>query len=139
LKGVGPAPGEVLGEYLAEGAIAPIVMIRRGPHKFIHSPADPDQLYDLAADPSEMTNLAAHQNQLIAGFRSEVARRWSLQAIHEAVLASQRQRHFVYDSLRQGRYHPWDFQPLRDATRLYIRNDQELNDLEAMARFPPLR
>jgi choline-sulfatase len=45
----------------------------------------------------------------------------------------------VYDALRKGRYEPWDFQPVRDATRLYIRNDQELNDLEAMARFPPLR
>ena len=42
---------EVVGEYLAEGAIAPIVMIRRGRWKFVHSPADPDQLYDLAADP----------------------------------------------------------------------------------------
>jgi choline-sulfatase len=139
LKGAGPAPGEVLGEYLAEGAIAPIVMIRRGSHKFVHSPADPDQLYDLTADPAETTNLAAGQNPLVAGFRSEVARRWSLQTLHEAVLANQRQRHFVYDALRQGRYHPWDFQPIRDATRLYIRNDQELNDLEAMARFPPLK
>ena len=45
-------------EYLAEGAIAPIVMIRRGQHKFIHSPPDPDQLYDLAADPGEQVNLA---------------------------------------------------------------------------------
>jgi choline-sulfatase len=139
LKGTGAGPGEVIGEYLAEGAIAPIVMIRRGSHKFIHSSADPDQLYDLSMDPTETTNLAAPQNQLVAGFRSEVARRWPLQTIHEAVLASQRQRHFVYDALRTGRFHPWDFQPIRDATRLYIRNDQELNDLEAMARFPPLK
>ena len=52
--------------------------------------------------------------------------------------ASQQRRHFVYAALRSGRFQPWDFQPLRDATRLYIRNDQELNDLEAMARFPRL-
>ena len=139
LKGTGPGPGEVLGEYLAEGAIAPIVMIRRGPHKFVHSPADPDQLYDLSTAPTEKTNLATQQDLLAAGIRSEVVRRWSLQSIHEAVLANQRQRHFVYGALRQGRYQPWDFQPIRDATRLYIRNDQELNDLEAMARFPPLK
>ena len=31
----GAAPGEVVGEYLAEGAIAPIVMIRRGRYKFV--------------------------------------------------------------------------------------------------------
>jgi len=129
----------VLGEYLAEGAIAPIVMIRRGPHKFIHSPADPDQLYDLGADPTELANIAAQQNSLVADFRSEIAQRWSLQALREEVLANQRQRHFVYDALRKGRYQPWDFQPVRDAARLYIRNDQELNDLEAMARFPPVK
>jgi choline-sulfatase len=131
-------PGEVLGEYLGESAIAPIVMIRRGSLKFVHCPVDPDQLYDLASDPDERINLAtlpAHATT-VAGLRAEVARRWSLPAIHAAVLASQRRRHFVYDALRQGRYQPWDHQPMRDATRAYIRNDQELNDLEAMARFP---
>ncbi|MBS0400665.1 MAG: hypothetical protein JSR95_18540, partial [Proteobacteria bacterium] len=30
------------------------------------------------------------------------------------------------------------FQPLRDASRAYIRNDQDLPDLEAMARFPSI-
>jgi choline-sulfatase len=45
----------------------------------------------------------------------------------------------VNDALRRGRYVPWDFQPLRDASRLYVRNDQDLGDLEAMARFPPYK
>jgi len=141
LKGIAPGPGEVIGEYLAESAIAPVVMIRRGQHKFVHSPVDPDQLYDLGADPDELHNLAASADSkgLVAEFRKEIARRWSIPSIHEAVLASQRQRHLVYGALRQGRFQPWDFQPMRDASRLYIRNDQELNDLEAMARFPPLR
>ncbi len=51
-------PDEVIGEYLAEGAIAPLVMIRRGRYKFVHSPVDPDQLYDLHEDPDELQNLA---------------------------------------------------------------------------------
>ena len=129
---------EVIGEYLAEGAIAPVVMIRRGSYKFIHCPVDPDQLYDLAGDPHELTNLAGRPEhaQRITELRAEVARRWNLAEVHTAVLASQQRRHFAYAALRQGRYTPWDFQPLRDASRLYIRNDQELNDLEAMARFP---
>ena len=133
------AQPEVVGEYLAEGAIAPIVMIRRGRFKFVHSSADPDQLYDLEADPLELRNLAesGEQAHVVAAFREEVARRWSLTAVHAQVIASQRRRHLVYAALRTGRYQPWDHQPLRDATRLYIRNDQELNDLEAMARFPP--
>ena len=134
------AQAEVVGEYLAEGAIAPIVMIRRGRFKFVHSSADPDQLYDLEADPLELRNLAesAEQARAVAAFREEVSRRWSLTELHAQVIASQRRRHLVYAALRAGRYQPWDHQPLRDATRLYIRNDQELNDLEAMARFPPL-
>jgi choline-sulfatase len=134
----GAAPGEVIGEYFGEGAIAPLVMIRRDRYKFVHTPVDPDQLYDLGADPDERVNLAAHPGHAarVAEFRAEVARRWALPRLHEAVLASQRRRHFVYAALREGRYQPWDHQPLRDATRLYIRNDQELNDLEAMARFP---
>jgi choline-sulfatase len=131
---------EVMGEYLAEGAIAPIVMIRRGRYKFVHSPVDPDQLYDVATDPDERVNLAPHAGHapMVAEFRTEVARRWALVDLNEAVLASQQRRHFVYSALRQGRYHSWDFQPIRDASRLYIRNDQELNDLEGMARFPRL-
>jgi choline-sulfatase len=138
LRGIAPGPGEVIGEYLAEGAIAPIVMIRRGHYKFVHSPVDPDQLYDLATDPDERVNLAGKPEhaQATQNFLTEIASRWNLPALHEAVIANQRQRHFVYPALRQGRFQPWDFQPIRDASRLYIRNDQELNDLEAMARFP---
>jgi choline-sulfatase len=130
---------EVIGEYLAEGAIAPIVMIRRGTYKFVHSPVDPDQLYDLGADPLERTNLAgrAEQVAIVAAFRDEVAKRWSLAAVHEQVLASQRRRHLVDAALRVGRYVPWDFQPRRDASRMYVRNDQALDDIEALARFPP--
>jgi len=136
----GRGPGEVRGEYLAEGAVAPIVMIRRSRHKFVHSPVDPDQLYDVVADPDERVNRVAHPPEAAtaAAFREEVARRWNLAAVHQAVLASQQRRHLVYASLRRGSHRAWDFQPLRDASRSYIRNDQELNDLERMARFPPL-
>ena len=131
---------EVIGEYLAEGAIAPVVMIRRGRYKFVHSPVDPDQLYDLSTDADERRNLAADNQHaaVVAAFCAEVAERWDLKMLHESVLLSQRRRHLVYEALRQGRFEPWDFQPVRDASRMYIRNDRDLPDLEAMARFPPL-
>jgi choline-sulfatase len=128
----------VIGEYLAEGAIAPLVMIKRGRYKFVHSPVDPDQLYDLLDDPEELRNLARDPQHAarVAELRAEAARRWDMPALHAAVIASQRRRHLVYRALRTGRYTSWDHQPLRDASRLYVRNDQDLGDLEAMARFP---
>lgn len=130
---------EVIGEYLAEGAIAPLVMIKRGRYKFVHCPVDPDQIYDLEDDPDELHNLAGKPQHaaLVRTFREEVVRRWDLDALKSAVIASQRRRHLVYSALREGRYTPWDFQPQRDASRLYVRNDQDLGDLETTARFPP--
>ena len=82
---------EAIGEYLAEGAIAPIVMIRRGAFKFIHSPADPDQLYDIERDSGERDNLAASPKHAdkVAEFRAEVARRWNLAALDAEVRESQ--------------------------------------------------
>ena len=132
------APHGVLGEYLAEGAVAPVVMLRRGPHKFIHSPSDPDQLYDLQADPAETSNLAAGPAHAAtaASFRAAVAQRWDIARLHRDVLASQRRRRFVAAALRHGAQTSWDHHPVRDASRLYMRSHMKLDDLEAMARFP---
>jgi choline-sulfatase len=129
---------EVLGEYLAEGAIAPLVMIRSGRHKFIHSSCDPDQLFDLLADPDELDNLAARDADpsVVASFRQQVRRSWALENIHTAVLASQRRRHLVHDALQRGRRTAWDWQPPADASREYVRNNKTLDELEAAARFP---
>lgn len=134
----GDGPDGVVGEYLAEGAIAPIVMLRRGRWKYIHSPADPDQLYDLQTDPEELANLAADpvQARVVADFTAEVAARWDLPRLHEQVLASQRRRRLVGRALDQGRRRSWDFQPWRDASGLYIRNTMRLDELEARARLP---
>ncbi|MDP9064568.1 MAG: choline-sulfatase, partial [Pseudomonadota bacterium] len=130
---------EVIGEYLAEGAVAPLVMIKRGRYKFVHSRVDPDQLYDLLEDADELNNLATAPEHAVRvqDFREEVGRRWDLPALEGAVIASQKRRHLVYDALRTGTYTPWDYQPFRDASRSYVRNDLALGDLETMARFPP--
>jgi choline-sulfatase len=135
-----PDHDDVVAEYLAEGAIAPIVMIRRGPHKFIHSPADPDQLFDLASDPREQVNLAADPASagLAGQFRREVAARWDLTTLDREVRQSQQQRIAVTDALCTGIQAPWDFTPAYDAPRRYIRNHTDLADLERMARYPPV-
>jgi choline-sulfatase len=134
----GDGHDEAIGEYLAEGAIAPLVMIRRGAFKFIHSPADPDQLYNLKRDPSERENMAGNKDcaALIGDFRAEVGRRWNLAELDADVRESQRQRRLVASALNKGAIRAWDFQPFHDASRQYIRNSMDLDDLEAMARFP---
>jgi choline-sulfatase len=129
---------EVIGEYLAEGVVAPMVMLLRDRRKFIHTPGDPDLLYDLTADPDEQANLAADPAHAttVAMFRTEVAQRWDIGALHADVLESQRRRRFVADALRHGRQTAWDWLPPRDASRMYVRNAMPLEELEAMARFP---
>ena len=140
LSGV-PDRDEVVAEYLAEGAVAPIVMIRRGRHKFVHSPADPDQLYDLASDPHERVNLAGDPAAaaLAGEFRREAAARWDLAALDREVRRSQRRRIAVSEALGTGTPALWDFTPAYGASRRYIRNHMDLADLEKMARFPPVR
>lgn len=132
---------EVIGEYLAEGVVAPMVMIRRGTAKFVHTPTDPDQLFDLAADPDEQINLAADPAHAAtaAALRADVDAQWDLEALHTQVLESQRRRLFVYDAMRPGRQTAWDWLPPRDASQMYVRNSMPLEELEAMARFPRWR
>jgi len=128
----------VLGEYLAEGAIAPIVMIRRGEWKFIHSPKDPDQLFNVVDDPSERTNRAEHPDcaTLVAAFRAEIATTWDLDDLHERVLDSQAARMLVTRALRSGQFTSWEFTPPRNAAQEYMRNHLDLNDVERLARWP---
>jgi choline-sulfatase len=129
---------DAVGEYLAEGAAAPIVMLRRGSWKLVHCPADPDQLYDLATDPLERTNRAEDPAaaDVLAGLREEVARRWDLARIDHEVRLSQRRRRTVVEALGEGRRTSWDYEPPYDASRRYIRNHMDLGELESVARYP---
>ncbi len=133
-----PTRDTVTAEYLAEGAVAPIVMIRRGEHKFIHSPADPDQLFDLSVDPLERNNLAQDpaSAELLEDFRREVALRWDLQKLDQEVHESQKRRTAVMAALGTGAQAPWDYVPAYEASRRYIRNHMDLGKLETMARYP---
>lgn len=137
LKGEG-GHDEVLGEYMAEGTISPLMMIRRGPWKFVYSEQDPLLLFNLDSDPQELHNLAesSEHKGILAGFLAEARERWDIPAIHAATLASQRRRRLVAEALSQGKLTSWDHQPWIDASQQYMRNHIDLDDLERRARFP---
>ena len=113
----------IVAEYLAEGALAPVVMVRRGALKFICSPTDPDQMYDLDADPNELTNVATSPVRAgeVAEFRAEVAKRWDLTALRNDILLSQRRRRLVADALGAGAPASWDYVPDGSASSSYVR------------------
>ncbi len=138
LLGRADAHDEVFGEYFAEGALAPIFMIRRGAYKYIHCPLDPDQLYHLGDDPLERVNLATHSRYqtLCAQFRQEALARWDVEQLTQAVLTSQRRRRLIVAALASGAKYSWDHQPQFNASEMYMRNHIDLDDLEARARYP---
>lgn len=129
---------ETFGEYLGEGTFAPTVMIRREQWKYVHTPTDPDQLYDLQNDPDETRNLADHpeHSQTLAAFTEEARSRWDFDALYQSVLTSQARRMLVKQALATGHCTPWDYQPPANAHRQYIRNHKPLEQLEAEARLP---
>jgi choline-sulfatase len=125
----------VVGEYLAEGVNAPAVMVRRGRHKFVACPGDPDQLYDLADDPAELVNLAAEPEHqaTVRMLRDEMARRWDLEDLERRVLASQRDRHLVLHALGRGAFRSWGYDP--PSKDRYIGGGADLYALQRRARL----
>ena len=128
----------VYGEMLGEGAIAPLLMVRNGRYKYIYSPPDPEQLYDLENDPNELNNLATQAEHAVTqqSFYDQVMTKWNISELHKQVLASQERRRFVNLALQNGRHTSWDFQPFDDASQKYMRNHLDLNVLERTARYP---
>ena len=137
LQGTG-GHDEVIGEYMAEGTKTPLVMIRRGPWKFIYSHHDLCMLYHLPNDPDELDNLSTHPAHQATGdaFMQEAHARWDFSALHQQVLNSQRRRRLVFSALSKGKLKSWDHQPMEDASQQYMRNHIDLDDLERRARYP---
>jgi choline-sulfatase len=133
--GAGRRSAAVVGEYLAEGVNAPAVMVRRGQHKLIHCPGDPDQLYDLAEDPAELVNLAGvpKHAELLGELREEVARRWDLDDLERRVLASQRERRLVLRALGEGEFRSWTYEP--EPGSGYVRGGTDLYERQRRARL----
>ncbi len=134
-------PGRVVAaEFTAEGAIAPMLCVRRGDYKLILCPADPPQMFDLAADPLELDNLAERSDLAAtrAQLQAEVDSRWDIERLGDDVLDSQRRRRWIQDRLASGDYPAWDYQPFVDASAQFVRGGGQSSPtkVQGLARFP---
>lgn len=103
-----PGKDEVFGEYMGEGTVTPVYMIRRGQWKYTTSLVDPPQLFDLVNDPKELVNLATSSKpgyaRVLAAFEAEANQKWNFQQIHQDVLTSQRKRLISWEALQIGKH-----------------------------------
>ena len=112
----------IYAEYLAEAALAPIFMIRRGRFKCMLSEADPPLLFNVEADPSEMMNLAADTSyaEVLARFEAEAAEKWDSRRLTQDILLSQRRRGLIREAMAQGAPVRWNHgEAPGEATRWY--------------------
>jgi len=130
--------GAVISEYLGEGSVAPMLMIRNGPLKYIACPTDPPQLFDLENDPLELEDRSfdPQYRALMEDFDAMAQEHWDVDAVTSEVIASQRSRTLVRNSLAKGAQTSWDFQPHTDAANRYMRNHLDLNEVEFASRYP---
>ncbi|MEZ4632122.1 MAG: choline-sulfatase [Deinococcales bacterium] len=132
-----------IGEYCAEMTAYPVLMIRRGPYKYIHCASDAPMLFDLAQDPDEQHNLAKLPNfaNLVQDFTEAVQKHWNDEVLRQKVIASQHQRRVIHASmeasLKTGHFLSWDYQPKRDASQEYVRNHIDWTEAASKQRFPP--
>lgn len=131
--------GTVISEYLAEGTLEPMLMLRDGRYKYVCCPTDAERLYDLEPDRREERNVADDPRH--AGALSELRAcadaHWDERVIKMAIIASQKRRRFAHQALQRGVVRSWDFQPYRDASRQYNRNlSDEIYDTDRRARIP---
>jgi len=129
----------VAAEYLAEGAVAPMLMLRDSRYKYTCSSSDAARLFDLLEDPHECKNLSGNSKlaQVESEFRVQAERHWDIEKVNADVIASQRRRHMTHEALQTGTVRSWDFQPHRDASRQYNRNlSGEMYDTDRRARIP---
>jgi len=101
----------VICEYLGEGPIEPIRMVRFGSWKYITVNGYPPQFFDLHKDPEETVNLAGRPeySSVETELRTRAERGWDGNALKQAVMASQQERAVVRSTRQFGTPPHWDY------------------------------
>jgi len=134
----GDSERTVIAEYMGEGALAPMLMVRCGSWKYVTSPGDPPQLFDLESDPAELNNVASAPDHahVVTELDAIVTAHWDVDVVYQQVLHSQRSRRVVRSAHVAGSHHSWDHEPSSDAANQYMRNHLDLNEVDGERRFP---
>jgi choline-sulfatase len=106
----GDREAAVVSEYLGEGTLEPMRMVRMGAHKYITVNGHAPQLYDLREDPGETVNLAGRAQYKTAekALEGRAQSGWDGPALKKSVLLDQQQRLVVREIARTGGPH-WDY------------------------------
>ena len=141
LTGQGLADELVAGEFLAEGIFDPTFMLRLGPHKLLYSEVDPPVLYDLALDPDERQDLASNpaHKEILDHLMRHAKALWHGQEIKERIIADQNRRRLIDKAHKIGTPPVWDYQPVRDASKEWVRAGRWTTVVEAAAHLPARR
>jgi len=126
-------------EYTSEMIPGGWFMVKKGDLKYVYSQHAP-LLFDLKAHPHEMVNVAdnAEYREVATSLRRLADAKWpDLPGLNDRILRSQRCRRMIHEAMMKGKRRSWDYQPMEDASRQYIRNTGEaLQDLEYVCRAP---
>jgi len=116
------------------------LILRQGAFKYVYCAGDPGLLFNLQHDPHELRNLCLEPAfaDIAQGFVQQIEQRYQPEDIKQRVLASQRRRLFLHETLTQGAHTPWDYQVRKDAARQYVRSVSTTSTTatKAKARFP---
>ena len=96
------------------------------------TPHTVDQLRNLAGLPAQV--------QVEALLRARVLATWDPADLHARIQASQADRLMLQQCLLTGDYRGWDYQPLRDASRQYVRSGplSSPSVVKGKLRYPPV-
>ena len=70
-------------------------------------------------------------------FKKEVADRWDSEDLRNRIIITQKSRRALHTAMEAGAGEPWDYNPSRDASKEYVRNDMDWPIVAAKTRFPP--
>ena len=68
----------------------------------------------------------------------EILSRWDPPALRDRIIESQRRRRFVQQVLLAGERSPWDYRPVTDPSRQYVRSSFNTSTTltKGLARYP---